>query len=207
MASARLGRLFTAAACAQPGGDAPRGPPAVPAHLLPSTASAAAAAAPAGAAAAAALAAAGPGPEALLAAVARGDLAAALGLPPVALDGAGRAVWPVGLPALSRAFRLAALAVHPDRCAHPDAKQAFAALSDAHAELADPARRAAWLRGRRGALLDDLRASDPAAAARVAAAAEAADRAAFAGGVVAATGRMAGRCGAMGGVWCSSGDF
>ena len=55
----------------------------------------------------------------------RGDYFSCLGLPPPDCDDAGRPVWDVTDAAISKAYRRASLAVHPDKNPTPEAKAAF----------------------------------------------------------------------------------
>ena len=67
----------------------------------------------------------------------RGDYFSCLGLPPPDCDDAGRPVWDVTDAAISKAYRRASLAVHPDKNPTPEAKAAFDKLNDAVRALRD----------------------------------------------------------------------
>ncbi len=76
----------------------------------------------------------------------RGDYFSCLGLPPPDCDDAGRPVWDVTDAAISKAYRRASLAVHPDKNPTPEAKAAFDKLNDAVRALRDDVRRGEALR-------------------------------------------------------------
>ena len=76
----------------------------------------------------------------------RGDYFSCLGLPPPDCDDAGRPVWDVTDAAISKAYRRASLAVHPDKNPTPEAKAAFDKLNDAVRALRDDVLRGEALR-------------------------------------------------------------
>ena len=84
--------------------------------------------------------------ERILADYEKGNFFACLGLPAPDCDDAGRPVWDVSESAISKAYRRASLAVHPDKNPLPEAKAAFDKLNDAVRALRDDVRRGEALR-------------------------------------------------------------
>lgn len=75
----------------------------------------------------------------ILAAHAADDPFAVLGLPPPTVDALGRPCWECGSSEISRAYRRASLAVHPDRHGgSKEARGAFEAVEAARRRLEDP---------------------------------------------------------------------
>lgn len=117
-------------------------------------------------------------PAAIVAALARRDYAACLGLPPVTLDELGAPAWSVTDAELSRAYRQRCLRHHPDKSSAAGARAAFDALNAAHKALQDAAARTAWLREAGVKLTGALGAEGAARVARTREAAAASDYAA-----------------------------
>ena len=84
--------------------------------------------------------------ERIMADYEKGNFFACLGLPAPDCDDAGRPVWDVSESAISKAYRRASLAVHPDKNPLPEAKAAFDKLNDAVRALRDDVRRGEALR-------------------------------------------------------------
>jgi curved DNA-binding protein CbpA len=84
--------------------------------------------------------------ERILADYEKGNFFACLGLPAPDCDDAGRPVWDVSESVISKAYRRASLAVHPDKNPLPEAKAAFDKLNDAVRALRDDVRRGEALR-------------------------------------------------------------
>ena len=84
--------------------------------------------------------------ERILADYEKGNFFACLGLPAPDCDDAGRPVWDVSESAISKAYRRASPAVHPDKNPLPEAKAAFDKLNDAVRALRDDVRRGEALR-------------------------------------------------------------
>ena len=84
--------------------------------------------------------------ERILADYEKGNFFACLGLPAPDCDDAGRPVWDVSESTISKAYRRASLAVHPDKNPLPEAKAAFDKLNDAVRALRDDVRRGEALR-------------------------------------------------------------
>ena len=84
--------------------------------------------------------------ERIMADYEKGNFSACLGLPAPDCDDAGRPVWDVSESAISKAYRRASLAVHPDKNPLPEAKAAFDKLNDAVRALRDDVRRGEALR-------------------------------------------------------------
>ena len=99
--------------------------------------------------------------ERILADYEKGNFFACLGLPPPDCDDAGRPVWDVSESTISKAYRRASLAVHPDKNPLPEAKAAFDKLNDAVRALRDDVRRGEALRSFADAAFQDKCRANP----------------------------------------------
>ena len=99
--------------------------------------------------------------ERILADYEKGNFFACLGLPAPDCDDAGRPVWDVSESAISKAYRRASLAVHPDKNPLPEAKAAFDKLNDAVRALRDDVRRGEALRSFADAAFQDKCRANP----------------------------------------------
>ena len=99
--------------------------------------------------------------ERILADYEKGNFFACLGLPAPDCDDAGRPVWDVSESTISKAYRRASLAVHPDKNPLPEAKAAFDKLNDAVRALRDDVRRGEALRSFADAAFQDKCRANP----------------------------------------------
>ena len=99
--------------------------------------------------------------ERIMADYEKGNFFACLGLPAPDCDDAGRPVWDVSESAISKAYRRASLAVHPDKNPLPEAKAAFDKLNDAVRALRDDVRRGEALRSFADAAFQDKCRANP----------------------------------------------